>query len=118
MSDILSAHVLTDEEAQRYLSIGVTAREIVRLGFPDADDYFTDLVLWEKTPFPLVRGIHDIADAVATLVLDGPRCDFPTGRAPNYACRRKVNRWGAGCYLHREPLIVKRADQPTGFGAA
>lgn len=107
----MSAHVLTDAEAQELIDLGVTAWEMVRLGFPGAERDLCDFILWEKTPFPLVRGVRDIADHVAELVIEGPRCDMDTDRAPHYRCRRKVREWGESCQKHREPIIVKRASR-------
>lgn len=56
---------LTRRDARTYLRLGISPREVVRLRWPDASDEFADFVLWEQTPFPLVRGLDDIADAVA-----------------------------------------------------
>ena len=93
----VTAHVLTDDEARSLLAVGATAEDVVRLGFPDADAEFAGFLLWEKTPFPLVQGVHDLADAVAQLVIDGPRCDEYHRHG---MCRRKVAEWGARCWQH------------------
>lgn len=63
-------HVLSDEAARSYLDIGITAVEVVRLLNPDASDFEAAHLLWEHTPFPLVSGIHDLADR-----LPGLECD-------------------------------------------
>ena len=60
-----SKHTLTRADAKKYLRIGITPIEIVRLRWPDASAHFADYVLWELTPFPLCDGLDDIADAVA-----------------------------------------------------
>jgi hypothetical protein len=106
-------HTLTDEEAQELIDLQVTAWELVRLGFPSFTQDACDYMLWEKTGFPLVRGVHDIVDEVAALVIEGPRCDEPTERKPHFRCRRKVSKWGDACHEHRAPLIVKLA-RPGG----
>lgn len=61
----MTAHVLTDPEAQELLDLGVTPRDLVRLAWPDATDEQATAVLWQRTPYPLVDGVHDITDAVA-----------------------------------------------------
>lgn len=91
-------HVLTDDDAQSLIANETTAWEIVRLAFPDASRDFCDWFLWEKTPFPIVRGVHDIADAVAARFVRGPRCDEPTER--DYDCNNRVRGWGRRCHLH------------------
>jgi hypothetical protein len=63
----MSKHVLTDDEARQLLQIGATPRDLVRLRWPDASDKEADHVLWEQTPFPLIREVHDLADAVADI---------------------------------------------------
>jgi hypothetical protein len=37
-----------------------TWRDLVRDYFPNADDRFCDYVLWELTPFPVVKDIEEI----------------------------------------------------------
>lgn len=61
----MSEHVLTDEDAKTYLDIGIKATEVVLLRWPDATPDFADFVLWELTPWPVVSGVHDLADAIA-----------------------------------------------------
>jgi hypothetical protein len=65
----MSEHVLTDTEAEAMLTVGATYRDIPRLAWPDLTDQEADRVLWECTPFPLVDGVHDLADAVAAAFL-------------------------------------------------
>jgi hypothetical protein len=65
-------HALSYKDARTYLRIGITPVEIVRLRWPDITDQGADYVLWELTPFPLVRGVHDLADAVCAIEEEPP----------------------------------------------
>ncbi len=58
------AKTLTDEEAQWFIDEKWTPEDLVRLLWVDADDGFAHFILWERTPFPLVSGVHDIMDAL------------------------------------------------------
>ena len=65
-----SSHVPTDPEARRWLEAGVTPLDIVRIAWPDATDEEADFLLWQLTPFPMVTGVHDVCDAVASAYID------------------------------------------------
>lgn len=91
------SHVLSDDEAMELIGVGVSPRDIVRLAFPDADDDLADFILWEQTAFPLVSGVHDLADSMAYLMERGPRCDMPTRDG---MCARRVTSWLASCWQH------------------
>lgn len=60
-------HVLTTAEATALVELGVTPRDLIRLRWPDASDEEADYLLWEETPWPMVQGVHEIADAVAAM---------------------------------------------------
>lgn len=60
-------HALSYKDSRTYLRLGITPIEVVRLRWPNISDEDADYVLWEMTPFPLVRGLHDLADAVCAL---------------------------------------------------
>jgi len=60
-------HALSDADAKRYLKLGITGEMVVRLRWPDISEDAAAYVLWEFTPYPLVQGIHDLADAIAAI---------------------------------------------------
>lgn len=76
----MAEHILSDQDAKDYLAMGINAQEVVRLRWPDVTDEQAAYVLWERTPYPLIQGIHDIADRIADLEEDA-FSGWSTGRA-------------------------------------
>lgn len=66
----MTVHILSEDDAQAYLDLGVTANDVVRLRWPDATDEEASYILWELTPFPMRSGILDVADMIASLDAD------------------------------------------------
>ena len=58
---------MTEEDAQLYLSIGITPVEVVKLRWPGVDVIRAEHILWELTSFPMVQGILDLVEAVASV---------------------------------------------------
>lgn len=117
-------HVLTDEDAQRYLDLGITGEEEVRLRWPDATRAEAGFILWELTPFPMVSGLHDIVDAVAEVpepyrskaASAGYRVACPTcGASPFAACRTRTT--GRVTDTHAARTVAKGPKLSGGWCA-
>lgn len=104
----MSEHVLTNEEAAELIALGVTAAELVRLRWPTATPEEADWILWERTPFPVVDGVHDIADAVADI--NETICGDLTWTG---ICHRRVSRFGSRCWQHNLTTAPSTTDPAT-----
>lgn len=60
-----NGHVLPDREALRLIEAHATPRDLMRLVDPNLSDKDADFLLWERTPFPLIQGVHDLVDYAA-----------------------------------------------------
>ena len=60
--DLLSARFV--------LNYRVTARDVMRVKYPNATDEEADHLLWEHTPYPLVSGLDDLTTRLPGLVCD------------------------------------------------
>lgn len=62
-------HLLTQAQADTLVERGTTPVDLARivLASPDLPLAEAGRVLWERTPFPMVRGVHELADALAEL---------------------------------------------------
>jgi hypothetical protein len=61
------SRALTNTQARQMISAGATPRDIIRLRWPHLTDSECDYILWERTAFPLIQGVHDLVDAICEL---------------------------------------------------
>jgi hypothetical protein len=88
-------HTLSEQDALTYLHVGVNPHELVRLRWPDMTDEQASHLLWEQTPFPMISGIHDIADAVADIPIRVRLSRVKGWRLPKHAVSvARPTRWG------------------------